>query len=234
MKKKFEEGGQKILTKEKAKELLLNGADGNIMPEFKIKHNLKVGEIARKVAEKCGLNGDYAEVLGIIHDIGCHFNKGEQHPYFGYIYLKSLGYDKYANICLSHSFIKGDPNSTLEGIIVRDNTVLENHIIPWKDKNQGEEMLNFLRNYKYSDYDEIIVLCDLSTTIEIIGLEERLKDLIERKGKNEATEKNCEKAKNLRNRIEKKMGCTMLELFPEINENKGINYKTITSQNKKE
>lgn len=56
------------------------------MPIAKQKHCLKIGRVARKIAEKCGLDGEMAEILGTIHDIGDLWNSGYQHSYVGYKY----------------------------------------------------------------------------------------------------------------------------------------------------
>ena len=46
-----------------------------------------------------------AYILGLLHDIGRKFGvRHLGHVYDGYVYMKSLGYDEVAKICLTHSF----------------------------------------------------------------------------------------------------------------------------------
>ena len=219
------------LTLEKAKELLQNNSHGK-MVERKVQHCLEVGRVARKIAEKCGLDGEKAEILGIIHDIGDLEissdnpiieklkDLGDQHPYVGYKYLKILGYDdEYANICLTHSFLHGDPNCTADGLIVRNGKVKDNKIIPYKNEEDSKFVLDFLKNHKYTKIEDIINLCDLMVTDKVIGLDTRLIDLIGKKGAHITTKYHIAVARDLKQEIEKEMGCNMLDLLPEIFEN---------------
>lgn len=207
------------LTLKKAKELLLLNPNGS-MPTSKNNHSLEVGRVARKIAEKCGLDGEEAEILGIIHDIGGLWNLGVQHPYIGYKYIKSLGYDdKYADICLTHSFINGNPNCTADGLLVENEKVKPNNILPWENEEDSKFVLNFLKTHKYSKIENIINLCDLMITDKIIGLDKRLIDLIEKKGAHVTTQNHIKVARALQASIEKEMGCSILDLFPEIIDN---------------
>ncbi len=207
------------LTVEEAERLINEGPNGQTMPDFKIRHCYVVANAARKIAEKCGLDGEKAYILGLVHDIGCHMQVGKQHPFSGYLYLKQLGYDEEANICLTHSFLNGDPNCTADGPIVENGVVKENSIFPWEDEKASKFVLEFLKNHQYTPYEKIINLCDLMCTDKMIGLESRMSELIERKGVFYTTMNHCQKAKALKDGIEKKMGCTIADLFPEIEEN---------------
>lgn len=72
---------------------------------------------AEKIALSCGMNGEKAYVLGLLHDIGRKFFVRDLgHIYNGYRYMQSLGYFAVAKICLTHSF----PNRDLD-IIHRQN-----------------------------------------------------------------------------------------------------------------
>lgn len=204
---------------EKAEELVKNGINGQKMPQAKINHSFAVANAAKKIAEKCGLDGEEAYVLGLVHDIGCHFNKGIQHPFIGYKLLKELGYEKEANICLTHSFLQGDPNCTADGPIVQNGVVAKNNIIPWECKEESEEVLQFLQTHKYTACETIINLCDLMCTDKIVGLDKRLIDLIAKKGAFSTTQNHIKKAKEIEKALEEIMGCTMLDLFPEIVDN---------------
>ena len=185
------------LTKEKAEALVRNGINGKKMIDAKIRHSFAVAHAAKKIAEKCGFNGEEAYILGLVHDIGCHFNNGVQHPYNGYKLLKSLGYNKEANVCLTHSFLHGDPNCTADGPIFKDGIVYPNYILPWEKEEESKEVLEFLKTHKYSVEEHIVNLCDLMCTDKIIGLDKRLIDLIAKKGAFSTTQKHIKAAKDL-------------------------------------
>ena len=201
-------------------ETLLNaGVGGAIMPQAKIRHSYAVANCAKKIAQRCGLDGEKAYVLGLLHDIGYHMGLS-QHPIKGYLYLKDLGVDsEYANICLTHSFLCGNPNFTADGLLVVDGEVKPNSIIPYKEEMQKRFFLNFLQNHKYTEYEHIINVCDLMCTDKIIGLEARLADLIERKGEFVTTKNHCAVAKAMVKQLEEKMCISMEQLFPEMKEN---------------
>ena len=70
-----------------------------------VDHSLVAAECARRIAEACGMNGEKAYVLGLLHDIGRRYGvTGLRHALDGYDYLMELGYDEAARICLNHSF----------------------------------------------------------------------------------------------------------------------------------
>ena len=62
--------------------------------------------LCRKIASACGdMDVEKAYILGLLHDIGRKFGvRHLGHVYDGYVYMKSLGYDEVAKICLTHSF----------------------------------------------------------------------------------------------------------------------------------
>ena len=96
--------------------VLLNECKGLATNDDWINHSICVGNCARVIAKALELDEDYAKTLGYIHDIGKKFgwksNDGViPHAINGYNYLKSLGYDdKYAGVCIKHSFLNNDIN----------------------------------------------------------------------------------------------------------------------------
>lgn len=114
-----------------------------------IKH---VALLASSIAKSCGLDPDKAYVFGLLHDIGRFFvidDKGEliindkhRHPIEGYFYLKRMGYDEEARICITHAFI-GQKN-----IYSHLYTEIENKVI--------YEVLE----QEYDQYDLLIQLAD--------------------------------------------------------------------------
>ncbi len=197
--------------------LLTNIIEGAVssgdMPKGKADHCYAVAESAKKIAVKSGMEGDYAYLLGLAHDIGCVKNKGFQHPYTGYKMLISLGFEKeIANVCLTHSFIEGNPNGSCDGLLYQDGEVKNgNYILPFDEGK--DEVLKFLATHQYNDYERIVNLCDLMCTNEFVGLTRRLEDLLSRKGVHSTTQAHLSAVYKLKEHIEGNMGCTIEELF---------------------
>ena len=91
-------------TREEALKLIRNGLLFN--PGLWGKHSLTAAHCAEKIARACGdMDAEKAYILGLLHDIGRKFGTRHLgHVYDGYVYMKSLGYDEVAKICLMHSF----------------------------------------------------------------------------------------------------------------------------------
>lgn len=70
------------------------------------RHCLTAAHCAEKIASACGdMDSEKAYILGLLHDIGRKFGTRHLgHVSDGYTYMKSLGYDEAAKICLTHSF----------------------------------------------------------------------------------------------------------------------------------
>lgn len=91
-------------TREEALKLIRDGLLFN--PGSWRKHCLTAAHCAEKIASACGdMDVEKAYILGLLHDIGRKFGvRHLGHVYDGYVYMKSLGYDEVAKICLTHSF----------------------------------------------------------------------------------------------------------------------------------
>ncbi len=93
----------KLPSKEEAESLLLWAHDQNPGPW--LNHSKVVARAAETIAKKCSLDSHRAYISGLLHDIGRYEGpRGLHHVYAGYELVKSKGYDKLAEICLSHSF----------------------------------------------------------------------------------------------------------------------------------
>lgn len=130
-------------------------------------------KIARDVNQKCGeekMNPDLAYVYGLLHDIG----RQEGHTYIahvydGYHFLMSLGYEKAAQICLTHSFNLKTTEDYIGKIDISDN--------------QMEEIKQLLAAAEYDDYDRLIQLLDSTCGADgTLNLEERMSDVKARYG----------------------------------------------------
>lgn len=125
---------------------------------------------AEKIALSCGMNGEKAYVLGLLHDIGRKFFVRDLgHIYNGYRYMQSLGYFAVAKICLTHSFPNRDLDIYIGRIDIPESEALEVRRLP-------EEA-------EYDDYDRLIQLCDaLAGSEGILDVEERMADVKRRYG----------------------------------------------------
>lgn len=156
-------------------EKLLSEAE-KLNPGLWVAHNKTAGFCARTIAEKCdNLNADIAYVLGLLHDIGRREGVTDmKHIIDGYRFMKSLGYDNSARICLTHSFPYKDVNS-YNG----QNDCSEEETVFIQD---------FIKNAEYNDYDKLIQLCDaISFPDGPTYIEKRLVDVVLRRGFNGLT-----------------------------------------------
>lgn len=194
------------LTSSQALELL-EQAKGKAKDDFWIEHSICVGNTATIIAKALNLDEDYAKTLGYIHDIGKRFWNGvgrSSHAIKGYDYILELGYDeKYANICLTHSFLNNDINCVAGGI-------------PDVNGYKYDFKKDFIEKHEYTIYEKIINLCDLMCKQKVMTLEKRLIDLIARKGVHENTVYHIKEAQKLKNEFDEMLGYNIYDLFPEI------------------
>ena len=167
-----------------------------------IKHCIYVGLGAGRVAERLNLDSDYAIALGYIHDIGRKISH-PNHTISGYKYMLENGYLEEARSCLTHSFIDNNIYYTAGGIP--------------QGQDRFDYMNNFLQSTELTVYDNIIQLCDLfCMETGFTTIERRLLDITERKGVYDTSPMHFVKTMELKGRIEKMMGCSLYELFLEI------------------
>lgn len=165
-----------------------------------IRHSRCVGETAGIIAKKLELDIDKATALGYIHDIGKRTGDFFNHIMNGYNYLKELGYDdEYCNICLTHSYLNNDIMCTAGGI-------------PMDIQFRTE----FIKNHEYTIYEKIINLCDLMCTNKRMILEQRLIEIMIRRGCYENTVYHITEAKKLKEEFDKILGCSVYSLFNDI------------------
>lgn len=156
-------------TRKEAIELLKDGLVSNPGPWGK--HCLTAAHCAERIASKCGdINSEKAYVLGLLHDIGRKFGvRHLGHVSDGFIYMKKLGYDEVAKVCLTHSF---NNHSVDEYIGKFDVTDEELTIIKTE-----------LAKASYDEYDKLIQLCDCLAGAEgVLDIEQRMEDVKKRYG----------------------------------------------------
>ena len=198
------------LTSQQALQLLEN-SKGLAQDDSWITHSKLVGEACARIAAALKLPDlDYAKTLGLVHDIGKRggYHAGViPHAIDGYQYLHELGYpDKYANICLTHSFFSNDIQCMIGGL-------------PDPTDPNYRSLKKFIANHECSDYEKIASLCDLMCTTKFCTLEYRLIEIIMRRGAFENTRRSIISIYNLKTHIEEKLGFSVYKLFPEIKEN---------------
>lgn len=126
-------------------------------------HCRVAGMCARKIAEAAGLDGEKAQVLGMLHDIGRRYGIfGIRHAVDGYSFLMEKGYPVAARICLTHSF-------TIKSMA---DTLGKNDLTPDEEKF----LMDYIASCEYDDYDLLMQLCDA------IAMAEGPADMTERMG----------------------------------------------------
>lgn len=116
------------------------------------------------------LNPAFAYTCGLLHDIGRQMGHTYiAHVYDGYHFLKNLGYDQLAKICLTHSF----------NLHVIDDYIGKIDISP----EQYDELKTLLAATEYDDYDRLIQLLDSTCGADgTQNLETRMNDVKQRYG----------------------------------------------------
>lgn len=172
-------------------------------PENKwVKHCIYVGIGAGRIAAKLGIDSDYAQALGYVHDIGRKISH-PNHTIAGYKYMISEGYPEEARSCLTHSFIDNNIYYTAGGIPA--------------GKDRFDFMNSFLQGTELTIYDNIVQMCDLfCLDTGFTTIERRLLDITVRKGVFDNSMLHLEKTMELKSRLEEMMGCSLYELFTEI------------------
>ncbi len=171
-------------------------------------HSRYVALACRYIAERCPhLDTDTAYIYGLLHDIGRHAGvTSERHLIDGYRYCMERGWDKVAQICISHAFMVKDISSSI-GVFD----------MPSEDKAFMDE---FVKNAVYDDYDYLVQLCDaLALPTGFCLLEKRFVDVAIRYGTHPATVERWKAVLNIKKHFEEIMGCSVYELLPGVVEN---------------
>ena len=188
------------LTKELAESLLQNAWQN---PDNRpwITHCRAVGHAAGVIAGAIGEDADFAEALGMVHDIGKKdTHEVVFHDLLGYEYLTGLGYDiESSAVCLTHSYLNNDDTCVAGGYLPENAFRTE-----------------FIRNHAYTECEKIIHLCDLMCKDVQMTFEERMLDLITRKGVHPNSAYHLMEAIKLKAYFDAKVPGGIYSLFPEL------------------
>ena len=165
-------------------------------------HSRVAARAAKTIADRCGLETHRAYISGLLHDIGRYEGVRQMHHIIaGHRLLKSKNYgSRLAGICLSHSFPCRDIREYFG----------ENDCSP----DETEEIIAFLAQTTYDDYDRLIQLCDaLATADGVCLIDVRVMDVIRRYGFNELTPRKIEANYANKAHFDKLCGMNIYDLF---------------------
>lgn len=171
-------------------------------------HSRYVALACRNIAEKLPhLDPEEAYLYGLLHDIGRHAGvTSERHLLDGYRYCMARGWEKAAQICISHAFMIQDIGSSI-GVFD----------MPPEDR---DFMARFVKNAVYDDYDRLVQLCDaLALPDGFCLLEKRFVDVAVRYGVHAYTVERWKAVLAIKAGFEKIMGCSVYDCLPGVVEN---------------
>lgn len=171
-------------------------------------HSRYVAQACENIAARCShLNEEQAYIFGLLHDIGRYAGvTSERHLLDGYRYCMARGWEKAAQICISHAFMIQDIDTSIGTFDVSREDYLF--------------MKEFVANAVYDDYDRLVQLCDsLALPTGFCFLEKRFVDVTIRYGVHPATIDRWKKILEIKESFEKEIGCSIYTLLPGIVEN---------------
>lgn len=195
-----------ILNKENAEMELKKAEVSN--PGDWVKHSYYVALACETItAHTDDLSKDLAYCYGLLHDIGRYPGRtSEKHLIDGYRYCMNLGWDKAAQICISHAFMIQDIHTSIGTFDV--------------SKEDYTFMEQFVKNAVYDDYDRLVQLCDsLALPTGFCILEKRFVDVTMRYGFHPYTIARWKKILAIKDYFDEKSHCSIYELLPGIIEN---------------
>ena len=194
------------LNKQTAELALEKASESN--PGAWVDHSRYVAEACKNIAWHCKhLSAGQAYIFGLLHDIGRYAGvSSEKHLIDGYRYCMERGWEKMAQICISHAFMIQDINTSIGKFDMNDEDYLF--------------MKAFVENAVYDDYDRLVQLCDsLALPTGFCLLEKRFVDVTLRYGIHPATIGRWKKVLEIKEIFEKEIGRSVYSLLPGVVEN---------------
>lgn len=171
-------------------------------------HSRYVAAACESIASHCQeLSPEKAYILGLLHDIGRYAGAtSERHLIDGYRYCMERGWEKAAQICISHAFMIQDINTSIGTFDMSPEDYLF--------------MKQFIAQAAYDDYDRLVQLCDaLAMPTGFCILEKRFVDVTIRYGFHPSTIDRWKKILEIKDAFDKKIGHSIYTLLPGIEEN---------------
>ena len=171
-------------------------------------HSRYVAQACYLIAQHCpNLDAEKAYLYGLLHDIGRYAGvTSEKHLLDGYRYCMARGWEKAAQICISHAFMVQNIESSI-GVF---------------DMTQEEKAFleDFVAKAEYDDYDRLVQLCDsLALPTGFCLLEKRFVDVALRYGTHPYTVERWRAVLEIKDHFERFMGCSIYDVLPGVLEN---------------
>lgn len=173
-----------------------------------VEHSRYVAKACENIALHCkNLSAEQAYLFGLLHDIGRYAGvSSERHLIDGYRYCMERGWEKAAQICISHAFMIQDIDTSIGKFDVSDEDY--------------RFMKAFVANAVYDDYDRLVQLCDsLAMPTGFCLLEKRFVDVTIRYGVHPATIDRWKKIFEIKELFENQIGGSVYTLLPGVAEN---------------
>lgn len=171
-------------------------------------HSRYVAQGCRLIAQCAGMDPEQAYLYGLLHDIGRYPGvTGIRHMLDGYHFCKERGWDKAAQICLTHGYLIPEDVKAIIGPV---------------DLTEAEqaEVEALLAGFQYDDYDHLAQLCDaLALPTGFCLLEKRWIDVAMRYGTHPANVKRWKRTLQIKAMFEERMGCSVYDILPGVVEN---------------
>ena len=162
----------------------------------------------KNIASRCeGMSAELAYCFGLLHDIGRYAGvSSERHLIDGYRFCMERGWEKAAQICISHAFMIQDIRSSIGTFDVTETDF--------------RFLENFVKNAVFDDYDRLVQLCDaLALPTGFCILEKRFVDVTIRYGVHPYTVDRWKKVLEIKADFEGKIDGSIYDLLPGAIEN---------------
>lgn len=173
-----------------------------------VRHSQFVALACKNIASQCAdLSTDRAYCFGLLHDIGRYSGvSSERHLIDGHRFCSERGWEKAAQICISHAFMLQDIHTSIGTFDVSDEDY--------------QFMEQFIQNAMYDDYDRLVQLCDaLALPTGFCLLEKRFVDVAIRYGTPPVMTKRWKKVLELKDLFDRKTGSSIYQWLPGVIEN---------------
>ena len=157
--------------------------------------------------KEIAMDADQAYCFGLLHDIGRYAGvSSERHLIDGYRFCMEKGWEKAAQICISHAFMIQDIHTSIGTFDVTEEDFCF--------------MEKFIKTAAYDDYDRLVQLCDaLALPTGFCILEKRFVDVKIRYGVHPHTVDRWKKVLEIKADFEEKMKGSIYNLLPGAVEN---------------